>query len=171
MPRPPDYHLAQMNVARALAPLDTPKLADFVAQLDEINALAEAAPGFVWRLQGEAGKATDVRHGDDPLVIVNMSVWQSAEALFDYVYKTAHTKVMARRREWFERPRGAFQVLFWIPAGTTPTVDEAMARLAHLEAHGPTPHAFTFKQRFASPGSAEAPPALVPDPYCNGWNS
>lgn len=168
------YHLAQLNVARAIAPLDSPQLADFVAQLDEINALAEAAPGYVWRLQGESGNATDVRHDEDPQVIVNMSVWQSAETLFDYVYKTAHTKVMARRREWFERPAKAFQVLFWIPAGTTPTVAEAMARLEHLQAHGPTPHAFTFKQRFAAPDDASpaSPPSpLVPEPYCHSWSS
>lgn len=160
------YHLAQLNVAHALAPLDTPLLADFMAALDDINALAEASPGFVWRLQSDSGNATDVRHGDDPLFIVNMSVWQSAESLFDFVYRTAHTKVMARRREWFARPQAAFQVLFWIPAGTAPTVDEAMARLAHLQAHGPTPHAFTFKERFAAPGTSEAPPALHPEPYC-----
>jgi hypothetical protein len=173
------YHLAQLNVAHALAPLDTPLLADFVAKLDEINALADTAPGFVWRLQSESGNATEIRHNDDPLLIINMSVWQSAETLFEYVYKTAHTAVMARRREWFSRPQQAFQVLWWIPAGTTPNVGEAMARLAHLQAHGPTPHAFSFKQRFAAPqvgdvGDAAAggtPPGLEPAPYCHSWNA
>lgn len=165
------FHLAQLNVAHALAPVDSPLLADFMAALDDINRLAEASPGFVWRLQSDSGNATDIRHDDDPLQIVNMSVWESAETLFDYVYRTAHTKIMARRREWFSRPTKAFQVLWWIPAGSTPTVEEAMARLAHLQAHGPTPHAFTFKERFAAPDSTETPTKLVPDPYCHSWNS
>jgi Domain of unknown function (DUF3291) len=165
------YHLAQINVAHALAPLDTPLLADFMGALDDINRLAEESPGFVWRLQSDSGNATDVRHGDDPLFIVNMSVWQSAETLFDFVYRTLHTKIMARRREWFARPSSAFQVLWWIPAGTTPTVEEAMARLAHLQAHGPTPHAFTFKARFAAPDASEPTPPLVPDPYCSSWSA
>jgi Domain of unknown function (DUF3291) len=172
----PRHHLAQLNVAHALAPLDTPLLADFVAKLDEINALADAAPGFVWRLQSESGNATDIRNESDPNLIVNMSVWESAETLFEYVYKTAHTAVMARRREWFSRPTQAFQVLWWVPVGTKPTVEEAMARLAHLQAHGPTPHAFTFKQRFAAPEGvdgidAEIPPVLEPAPYCHSWDS
>lgn len=158
------WHLAQLNIARPVAPLDRPPLAEFVAQLDAINALAEASPGFVWRLVGGSGNATDIKVAD-PTIIVNMSVWTSPEALFEFVYKTAHAGVMARRREWFERI-ALYQVLWWIPAGTFPTVDEGLARLAHLEEHGPTPEAFTFKQRFGVPGSTKPPTDMRPEPYC-----
>jgi uncharacterized protein DUF3291 len=145
------HHIAQLNIARAKAPLDTPLLADFVAQLDDVNALAEASPGFVWRLKSDSGNATDIRAYDDPLMIVNMSVWESIEALFDFAYKTSHTKVMNRRKEWFASLGGPHMVLWWIPAGTIPTVEEAKRRLDHLAAHGPTAMAFTFKARFTAP--------------------
>ena len=161
----PAWHLVQLNVGRTLAPLDSPQLADFVNQLDEINQLAEASPGFVWRLVGNSGNATDVVVDNHPGLLVNMSVWTSAELLFTYVYKTAHTKVMARRREWFERIE-TFQVLYWIPAGQLPTVDEAMARLELLRERGPSPEAFTFKQRFPAPGELGAPINMRPEPYC-----
>src|SRR4029079_19561698 len=141
------WHLAQLNVGRALAALDTPQLADFMAALAPINALADRSPGFVWRLVGSGGNATDVQVDGQPGLLVNMSVWASAEALFDFVYKSDHTKIMARRREFFHKLE-VFQVLYWIPAGHIPTVNEAIARLDHLRAHGPTPEAFTFKQRF-----------------------
>jgi hypothetical protein len=144
------WHVAQLNVARATAPLDSPALAEFMAALDGVNALADAAPGFVWRLQSDSGNATDVRLWGDPLLIANMSVWSSIDALFDFVYRTAHNAVMIRRREWFERPAEAHQVLWWIPAGHTPQLGEGLERLAHLRAHGPSAHAFTFKQRFPS---------------------
>jgi len=159
------WQLAQLNVGRPLAPMDSPRLADFIAQLDEINALAEASPGFVWRLVGAGGNATDVRTDVDPSLIVNMSVWATAEQLFEFVYKTAHTKVMARRREWFDKIE-TYQVLFWIPAGHQPTVAEAMARLALLRERGPSPEAFTFKQRYPTPGEPGAPIDLRPEPYC-----
>jgi Domain of unknown function (DUF3291) len=158
------FHIAQLNVARALAPLDSPQLADFVGQLDAINALADTSPGFVWRLVGDGGSATDIRVAD-PSIIVNMSVWESPEHLFDFVYKTAHAKVMARRREWFERMQ-TFQVLFWVPAGHRPTLDEAFARLALLEERGPSPDAFTFKQRYPAPGGGGRPTDMQPEPYC-----
>ncbi|MFO0998308.1 MAG: DUF3291 domain-containing protein [Alphaproteobacteria bacterium] len=167
---PAGWHLAQLNIARAAEPLDSPRLADFVAALDSINALAESSPGFVWRLKGEAGNATDIKLSDDPNLIVNMSVWESVEALFDFVYRTGHTKVMARRREWFEKPEKAYQVLWWVPAGHRPTLDEALARLEHLRRHGPAAEAFTFKERHASPGSASPPTALKPERYCVGWS-
>ena len=96
---------------------------------------------------------------------MNLSVWTSAEALFDFVYKSAHTAVMARRREWFER-LATFQVLFWMPVGQLPGVDEAMRRLAHLEQHGPTPEAFTFKRRYPAPDSVAGPVDMKPEPYC-----
>jgi hypothetical protein len=161
------WHLAQLNIARTIAPLDSPALAEFVAALDRINALAEASPGFVWRLVGDGGDATDVRVGDDPNLIVNLTVWESVEALFEYTYKSGHVEVMRRRRQWFAPPDGPYLVLWWIPAGHVPTVDEAMARLAHLRAHGPTAHAFTFKQRFAAPGDAAPPSDLEPERYCS----
>ena len=145
------HHIAQLNIARAKAPLDQPLLADFVAQLDAVNALAEASPGFVWRLKSDSGNGTDIRAYDDPLMIVNMSVWESIESLFDFAYRTSHTKVMNRRKEWFESLPGPHMVLWWIPAGTVPTVEEAKRRLDHLAAHGPTAAAFTFKARFPAP--------------------
>ena len=150
------YHLAQFNLARAIAPLDDPELADFMARLDEINALAETSPGFVWRLQSDSGNATDIRAFDDPRMLVNMSVWSSAEALFDYVYRSGHGKVMARRREWFEPMAGPYTVLWWVPAGHRPTVEEANDRLGHLKDHGPTAEAYTFKQRFPAPEEVPA---------------
>lgn len=165
------YHIAQINVGRTLYPMDDPGIADFVNQLDEINALADAAPGFVWRLQSDSGNATDIVLTEDPQFIINMSVWASPESLFDYVYKTAHTKVMARRRQWFERPDSAYQCLWWIPAGHIPTPQEGLDRLAILDANGPGPDAFTFKQRFPMPdGAPDAAGPLTPEKHCVGWS-
>ena len=145
-----NFHLAQLNIATLLAPLDDPRLADFVANLGRINELAEAAPGFVWRLKGEGNDATSLRpFGDN--VIVNMSVWQDAERLFDFVYRTAHAPVMAKRRQWFAKPEGPFMVLWWIRAGHRPTVEEAGQRLALLARKGPSPGGFTLKERFPAP--------------------
>lgn len=145
-------HIAQVNVARALDPLDSPALADFVAALAPVNALADAAPGFVWRLQTEAGDATAVRVWDDPRVIVNLSVWVSLEALWAFVYGGAHVGVMQRRRQWFERPVESHMALWWVAAGTTPTVAEALARLAEHRRAGPSPEAFDFKHPFMPDG-------------------
>jgi heme-degrading monooxygenase HmoA len=141
----PQFHLAQVNIARAKAPLDSPDLADFVARLEEINALADRSEGFVWRLQTENENATYVRAYDDERIIVNLSVWESAEALKNYTYRTAHAELLRDRRKWFEHFDGAYVALWWVPAGHVPTTDEAKERLAHLEANGPTPFAFTFK--------------------------
>src|SRR5215472_1362372 len=118
------WHIAQLNVGSTVAALDSPELADFVAALDGVNALAETSPGFVWRLKSDSGNATDIRAGDDPNFIVNMSVWESVEALFAFVCRSVHTKVMGRRREWFGKPDQAYQVLWWVPAGHAPTVEE-----------------------------------------------
>jgi hypothetical protein len=148
------YHLAQVNVAQLSAPLDAPRLADFVAALDPINALADGAPGFVWRLQTEDGDATAIRAFPDDRIIVNLSVWESIEALAGFVYRSDHAGVMRRRREWFE-PMAVYVTLWWVEAGHVPTVAEAKERLEHLEAHGPTPFAFTFRAPFASPDAAE----------------
>lgn len=148
------FHLAQVNIARASAPLDSPQLVDFMAALDRINALAEASPGFVWRLKSDAGNATDIVAFDDPQMIINMSVWATIEALFDFTYKTGHTAIMARRRDWFDKPGAPHMALWWVPAGHLPTIDEAKARLRILEERGPGPEAFTFKQRFPIPEAA-----------------
>ena len=145
------YHLAQYNIARLLAPLDDPLLADFMANLDPINRLGDRTPGFVWRYQTEEGNSTSIRVRGDPMIIINFSVWESVEALFQFTYRSDHAAVYRRRREWFEAPLESHLVLWWIPAGHIPTVEEGEQRLDHLRAHGPTPHAFTFKQQFAAP--------------------
>nr|MBA3896833.1 DUF3291 domain-containing protein [Sphingomonadaceae bacterium] len=123
------WQFAQINVGRLVAPEGDPAVADFFADLDRINALAETMPGFVWRLQGEGGNATGIQPTPDPQFIVNMSVWADADALFAFVYRSAHTPVMARRREWFGRFDGAHQALWWIEAGTVPSVEDGLARL------------------------------------------
>jgi len=163
------WHIAQMNVGTVLYPLEDPRIADFMASLDEINALADASCGFVWRLQSASGNATDIKTSNDTQFIVNMSVWASAEALLDFVYKSSHRLIMARRREWFVRPSNAYMVLWWVAAGTIPTVDAGLARLAHLQAHGPSPYAFTFKDKFPPPGEVGAPADRRPDADCVGW--
>ena len=146
-----EHQIAQVNVARAVAPLDDPRMADFVALLDDVNRLAEASPGFVWRLQGPSGNATDIQADDDPLVIVNLTVWSSPDDLFAYTYRSEHRTVFARRFEWFERWDGPSVALWWQPSGTIPTVEDAFRRLQSLAEHGPTPEAFTFKQQFPPP--------------------
>ncbi len=154
------WHLAQVNIALPVEPLDSAALAGFVAQLEPVNALADGAPGFVWRLQTEDGDATAIRAFGDDRLIVNMSVWESIEALWAYVYDGGHLEVMRRRREWFTRMAESHMVLWWLPAAEVPTVAEAERRLARLRAEGPTPRAFTFKRRFPSPGAAEPGPVL-----------
>jgi hypothetical protein len=163
------WHIAQINVATALYPLEDERMAGFMGQLDAVNAMAEAAQGFVWRLKSEGGNATDIQMSDDPKFIVNMSVWDGIEALFDFVYRTSHRGVMVQRRQWFQPPQGAYQALWWVATGTAPTAEEGLARLAHLDEHGPTAHAFTFKQKFPPPGIPGAPEDMQPDPYCVGW--
>jgi hypothetical protein len=143
-----DVHLAQINVGRLLAPIDAPETAAFAEALDPVNALADASPGFVWRLQTDAGNATAVRAFEDDTILVNMSVWESPDALNDFVYRSQHTPFLQRRREWFEKPAEAIAALWWVRAGEIPTVAEGVARLEHLRAHGPTAVAFTFHQVF-----------------------
>ena len=139
------FHLAQVNIARMKAPLESPLLADFVSRLAEINALADQAEGFVWRLQTPEGDATYLRPYDDDMILVNLSVWETVDALKQYVYRTAHAELLRDRRKWFEHFAGAYVALWWVPAGHKPGVDEAKKRLAHLEEHGPSQFAFTFK--------------------------
>jgi hypothetical protein len=144
-----NYHLAQVNIGRVKAPIEDPLMAGFVARLEEINALAECSPGFVWRLQTPEGNATYFRpYPHDDSILINMSVWETVESLRHYVYKTAHAELLRRREAWFERFAGIYMALWWVPVGHRPGVDEATKRLAHLEKHGPTQFAFTFKKLF-----------------------
>ena len=145
------HHLAQVNIGRLRASEGSPVVAEFFAGLDPVNALADAAPGFVWRLQTEAGNATDVRVDDDDLVIVNLSVWASVDALRAFVYRTDHRDYLRRRREWFTAMDEAFTALWWVPEGTTPTALDAVDRLARLREAGPGPGAFTFRSVFPPP--------------------
>ena len=165
------FELAQVNISRLLAPLDSPLLADFVAALDEVNAAGERAPGFVWRLQTEDGNATAIRAFDWDVgashgVIVNLTVWRSVEALADFAFSGAHLAIMRRRRRWFARAAEATTALWWVPAGHRPSTDEAEDAVRHLRAHGPTPRAFTFRRPFPAPGRVEAAVRYAVDPRC-----
>jgi Domain of unknown function (DUF3291) len=144
-------HLAQINIGRLIAPLDDPKIAEFVAQLAPINAIADKAPGFVWRLQSESGNATDIAYNDDPSIMVNMSVWESLEALREYAYKSDHMKVFRDRAKWFVKMDEPHYCLWWIPAGHVPTVAEGRERLEHYQTLGATPYSFWFSQEFPQP--------------------
>ena len=153
------YELAQLNIALMKEPLESPGMADFVANLDRINALAESAPGFVWRLETDEGDATALRPLDDS-TLVNMSVWENVAALNEYVYKSAHIEIMRRRKEWFERMSEASMVLWWVPRGHRPSVAQAIERLQLLREHGPTPDAFTFRKAVPPPDAHEPPIAF-----------
>jgi len=142
-----EFHLAQLNIAKMKFPLQAPEMADFVDRLEEVNALADAAPGFVWRLQTEQGDATGIDFfGAD--VLVNMSLWTGLDALRDFAFRSAHRDVLARRREWFATLDQAYAVLWWLPAGQIPTLEQAAERLECLRRDGPGPRAFTFRQPF-----------------------
>jgi hypothetical protein len=143
-----DHHVAQVNVARLRAPLDSPELADFVALLDEINELGDTSPGFVWRLKTPGGDATSFRVFDDDSLLVNLTVWESIEALTNFTYRSAHKDVMRRRGEWFVLLEEAYLALWWVTVGHRPSLAEAEDRLSYLRRHGPTPEAFTLHNRF-----------------------
>ncbi|MFF3407250.1 DUF3291 domain-containing protein [Streptomyces sp. NPDC002742] len=148
------YELAQVNIAHLKAPLDSPELKDFVEALDPVNAVADAADGFVWRLQNDSGNATDLRVFGDDWLMVNMSTWRDTDALTAFMYQGLHRELMARRRDFFERLEEAVTALWWVPAGHRPTVPEAESRLLRLREHGPTQQAFTLRTSFP-PGAAE----------------
>lgn len=154
------YHLAQLNVANAKADMESAVMQGFVARLEEINALADQAPGFVWRLQDESGDATSIDVFGDPLLLVNMSVWESLEDLKNYVYQTLHVEVLRNRNAWFNAMKEANLALWWIKAGHIPDTAEAKQKLEHIRTHGPTPEAFTFGKPFPAPpqGSLMADP-------------
>jgi hypothetical protein len=165
-----DYVLAQVNIARMREPLDSPLLADFAAALDPVNAAADAAPGFIWRLQGESGNATSVlacawdRAGSAG-VLVNMSVWESVEALAEYVYSGTHRQVLRRRREWFTRMAEAYAAMWWIPRGHIPTTGEAEDRVRRLRESGPGPYVFTLREHFPPPDAGTSRPVRGPEKW------
>jgi heme-degrading monooxygenase HmoA len=145
------HHLAQFNIARMVAPLGSDAMAGFEQGLDPVNAVADRSPGFVWRLEDDEGHATSYRPYEDDRLIVNLSVWESIEALRDFTYRPEHTAFLRRRRAWFEPASEAILVLWWVPEGHRPTVAESVDRLDRLRRHGPTPEAFTFRDRFDPP--------------------
>ncbi len=145
------YELAQLNIGIIRGPMDSPVMAEFAANLDRINALAEASPGFVWRLQTEDGNATAIRPFDNENMLLNMSVWSDADSLRKFVYRSAHADILRRRREWFEKMSEAIMVLWWVPRGHRPEVAEAIGRLGLLRRLGPHPAAFTFRETYPPP--------------------
>jgi len=145
------HDLAQINIGRLIAPVGDPKVAEFVNQLAAINAIADRAPGFVWRLQSSSGNATDVVYSDDPSMLVNMSVWESLEALRDYVYRSDHVRVFRDRAKWFVKLDKPIYCLWWVPAGHIPTVAEGRERMEHYQQHGSTAFSFWFSQPFPAP--------------------
>ena len=144
------YHLAQVNIAKMLAPIDDPIMADFVNNLDRINAIADKAKGFVWRLQGDDDNATAIRVFEDNMLIINLSVWKDIESLFDFTYKSDHVAIFKRKKEWFSKMQAMHMAFWYIPAGHIPTPHEARERLSYLNEHGETPFAFTFKGKFST---------------------
>jgi hypothetical protein len=150
-------HLAQLNIGRLRAPMDDPIIDDFRMNLDRINALAEASPGYVWRLQDETGNATSIKPFEDDLEIINLTVWASIDALADFTYRSDHTEFLRRRRDFFETATQPILCLWWIPEGTIPTAEDAITRLEHLRVHGPSPIAFTFRHRFDADGVQREP--------------
>jgi hypothetical protein len=154
------YHLAQLNVGLARAATDSPGLADFMAGIGPVNAIADAEPGFVWRLQDGAGPGATALRPRGPDLMVNMSVWQTLDSLRDFVYRNGpHLDFMRRRREWFRRMPEDHLVLWWVPAGHIPDLDEALSRLDLLRRHGPSPLAFTFRDPYGPPAQRDEAPS------------
>jgi hypothetical protein len=153
-------HLAQVNIALPREAIDSALLADFVAALAPINTLADASPGFVWRLQGDGGDSTSVRGFGDDRILVNMSTWESLDALADFVFRSGHAEIMRSRRKWFVPMKETYVALWWVPVGHRPSIREAEERVTHLRQHGPTVFAFTLKQPFP-PSVVERPTARL----------
>ena len=141
-------YLAQLNIAKALYPLESVEMKDFMDNLDPVNAIAESSEGFVWRLQDDSGDATSIHVFDDPNIIINMSVWQSADALKNFMFRTHHRDFMRRKKEWFQVMAEDTYVLWWIEKDSLPTIEQALERLNYLREHGDSPYAFTFKSNF-----------------------
>ncbi len=142
------YHIAQVNIGRIRAELTDPIMSGFVNRLDEINSLADASPGFIWRLKTEENNATYLRPFEDERTLLNMSVWDSVESLHHFVYKAMHVELLRKRHAWFEKFAGAYAALWWVPVGYIPGVDEATQRITHLDRNGPSEFAFTFNNVF-----------------------
>jgi hypothetical protein len=147
------YFLAQVNIGKIIAPMDSPVMSGFADHLDEINRLAEESDGFVWRLKEDNNNATSIHVFDDPFMLINMSVWKSIDALYKYVYMSAHADYLRRRKEWFEKLTDMYMALWWIPSHHIPDCKEAVERLSHLKEHGVSPYAFTFKAIFTPEGT------------------
>ena len=145
MIQPAGTHLAELNIAKAMDNLDSERLADFVAAIDKVNGIAERADGFVWRLKDESGNATEIQATDDPRMIVNLSVWETAGHLEHFVWNTVHKQIYNKKAKWFEAPAEAHFVMWWVPEGHEPTVEESMHRLAYLNENGPSGHAFGWE--------------------------
>ena len=146
MQQPTGHHLAQLNIGRIRYEVNDPRMAGFVDNLASVNAIAERSPGFVWRYTDESGNATSTRPYDgDPMMAVNMSVWENVESLEKYVWQTVHKRFYAKRHEWFETMAERYLVMWWVPAGHRPTIQEAIERLEHLKTHGPGEHAFSWE--------------------------
>ena len=145
------YQLAQVNTAQAKAEMDTDTMHGFMSRLDEINAIADKADGFVWRLQSDDGDATSIRVFDDPLLLVNISVWEDIDSLKNYVYKSLHVELIRDREAWFNKMGAMHQALWWIPAGHIPSTQEAKEKLELLRENGPSQEAFTFGKAFQKP--------------------
>jgi len=143
-------HLAQLNIAKTKYALDAPQIKEFVDNLAPINNLAESSDGFIWRLKDESGDATNIEAFSDPAIIVNMSVWDSTDALKNFMFRTHHRDFLRRKKEWFRDIPEDSYVLWWIPIGHTPTLEEALEKLEYLRSHGDTPNAFTFKSNFTA---------------------
>jgi len=155
-----EYHLAQVNIARMLAPIDSPVMADFVNNLDRINAIAEKSQGFVWRLTGDENNATALRVFEDDFLIINMSVWESKEALFNFTYASQHAGIMKRKKEWFHNMADMHMCLWYVDAGHKPSPEQAKTRLNYLSRHGATPFAFSFKDKFTAEEAVDYTPEI-----------
>lgn len=160
------FHLAQVNIGRLRAPLEDPLMEGFRSQLAPINALADRTPGFVWRLQTEDGNATAIRPFADDRMAINLSVWESLEALQRFVYASDHVAPLGSRKQWFEPIDGPILALWWIPAGQIPTVADAQQRLEHLKAHGPSAYAFTFRTSFPAPDGQSGDITTLDAAFC-----
>ena len=148
-----NYHLAELNIARMLYQMDDPRFSGFVNRLEEINTLAEQSKGFIWRLKTDEGDAMSIRAFEDDMLIINMSVWESIEDLYQYTYYTAHAELFRQRQDWFEHLKEPMFAMWWVPEGHIPDLEEAKEKLELIRLKGPTAEAFHFKKRFDPPTS------------------
>ncbi|WP_226664729.1 DUF3291 domain-containing protein [Microbulbifer aggregans] len=147
------YHLAQVNIAYGIETLDHPVMAGFVAELDRLNALADISEGFIWRLQSDEGDATAFKLYDDEKIILNMSVWESIETLKSYVYSGEHLEILKQKKQWFEKTKSAHLVLWWVPAGEIPSIEDVKSKLSLIQKLGPSEQAFNFARAYPAPDS------------------